>query len=257
MRIRGTIVKSGCEKSLPRDSLEDMSTPAPGLGSLIDLIAAGKLESVEAALAADPTLTQAAHPSKKSDTFHTILAHHVYGGDTALHVAAAAHAVEIVDRLLVLGSSPHARNRRGAQPLHYACDGGPMVARWDGDAQGRTVRRLLAGGADPAELDASGVSPLHRAVRCRCTPAVKALLEAGAGVELRNGGGSTPLHLAVQTTGRGGSGSEASRREQRAIVEALLDAGASVSARDGKDRTVLEIAPADLLPGGPVPSATG
>src|SRR6266850_134186 len=48
--------------------------------------------------------------------------HYVYGGDTALHIAAAAYARDIAKKLLARGASVRARNRRGAEPLHYAVD---------------------------------------------------------------------------------------------------------------------------------------
>jgi hypothetical protein len=49
--------------------------------------------------------------------------------------------------------------------------------------------------------------------------------------------GSTPLHLAIQTTGRGGSGSPEAREQQAGIVTLLLERGARLTDRDrhGKD----------------------
>ena len=69
-------------------------------------------------------------------------------------------------------------------------------------------------------MDKSGVSPLHRAVRTRSLPAVQALLDGGANVTAPNKAGSTLLHLAVQNTGRGGSGSR--RAEQQTEIIRLL-----------------------------------
>src|SRR2546422_4558515 len=43
----------------------------------------------------------------------------------------------------------------------------------------------------------------HRAVRTRSLAAVRALVDGGADSRRPNKAGSTPLHLAVQTTGRG------------------------------------------------------
>src|SRR6185436_5781861 len=111
------------------------------------------------------------------------------------------------------GADCRARNRRGAEPLHYAAD----ANRWKPASQRDTIEFLLAAGADPNALDKSGVSPLHRAVRTRASDAVRALLAGGASARSRNGSGSTALHLAVQNTGRGGSGSEQARREQAKI----------------------------------------
>jgi len=88
----------------------------------------------------------------------------------------------------------------------------------------------LSVGTDPNALDSDGVAPLHRAVRTRSLPAVRALLDGGADPKLPNKAGSTPLHLAVQTTGRGGSGSQHARRQQTGIISLLLERGASLTA---------------------------
>src|SRR5262245_36436140 len=48
------------------------------------------------------------------------IAHYVYAGDTLLHVAAAAYATEVARALVAAGADVRARNRRGAEPLHYA-----------------------------------------------------------------------------------------------------------------------------------------
>ena len=42
-----------------------------------------------------------------------------------------------------------------------------------------------------------------------------------------NKSGSTPLHLAVQNTGKGNSGSDAAKDEQLRIIALLLEHGAS------------------------------
>jgi hypothetical protein len=55
---------------------------------------------------------------------------------------------------------------------------------------------------------------------------VAALIVGGADVNLRNGRGSTPLAIARVTSGRGGSGSDRARAEQRKIIEILERAGA-------------------------------
>lgn len=84
-----------------------------------------------------------------------------------------------------------------------------------------TLTRLLVAIAnlDPNAAAAGGVTPLHRAVRNRCSAAVEALLRAGADPRLPNG--STASDLAHWTTGRGGTGSEVAKVEQRIIIELL------------------------------------
>jgi hypothetical protein len=80
---------------------------------------------------------------------------------------------------------------------------------------------LVEAGADPNAAAAGGVAPLHRAVRNRCSAAVEALLRAGADPRLPNDRGATASDLAHWTTGRGGTGSEVAKAEQRIIIELL------------------------------------
>jgi hypothetical protein len=151
----------------------------------------------------------------------------VYAGDTALHAAAAAHRPEIVRQLIAMGGDVRARNRRGAEPLHYAADGVPGSRAWNPPAQAATVACLIQAGADPNTVDGSGVAPLHRAVRTRCAAAVRALLDGGADARRKNKGGSTPLQLATWNTGRGGSGSPESKAQQEEIARLLEQHGAT------------------------------
>jgi ankyrin repeat protein len=173
--------------------------------------------------------------------------HYVYAGDTALHIAAAAHQAELAATLVAHGADVRARNRRGAEPLHYAADGHPGAGDWDRDGQGRVITLLIEEGASPDAMDKSGVAPLHRAVRGRSTPAVKALIEGGADVRLPNKSGSTPLHLAVQNTGKSNSGSAAAKGEQREIIALLLGYGASATDVDANGKTVAAAASSDWI----------
>jgi len=159
--------------------------------------------------------------------FLTELAHHVYRGDTALHVAAAAHRPHLVRQLVTAGATTDATNRRGATPLHYAVDGGPGAPGWDPDDQADTVAALVALGADLDAHDANGTTPLLRAVRNRCASAVAALLDGGADPHAVNRNGSNAMDLASWTTGRGGSGSPEARAQQEEIVALLTARGIS------------------------------
>jgi hypothetical protein len=164
--------------------------------------------------------------------------HYVYAGDTALHVAAAAYRRGVAEALVARGAAVRARNRRGAEPLHYAADGHPGADFLDSDAQGNVIAYLIDAGADPDALDKSGVAPLHRAVRSRSSAAVSVLIDRGADPLLMNKSGSTPLHLAVQNTGKSNSGLEAAKEEQHRIIVFLLRHGASGTDRDAKGKTV-------------------
>jgi hypothetical protein len=175
------------------------------------------------------------------------IGHYVYRGDTALHIAAAAYERHVAELLLARGGDVRARNRRGAEPLHYAADGNPTAAHWDPAAQRDVVTLLIDRGADPNAFDTSGVAPLHRAVRTRATAAVCALLDHGADPRLPNRSGSTPLHLGVQSTGRGHSGSQAAKDEQAEIIGVLLDHGARATDTDGRGTTVAAAATSDWI----------
>jgi ankyrin repeat protein len=189
-------------------------------------IAAREHARVRARLREDPSLAVAtldagATRAMAREFFLDDIRHYVYAGDTALHVAAAAHDVAMARTLIRLGASVAIENRRGAQPLHYAVDGSPGLAGFRASAQVAVVKHLLAAGADPNARDRGGVTPLHRAVRNRCLGTVRVLLAGGADARLRNAAGSTALDLTQWTTGRSGSGSEAARAAAPAIAELL------------------------------------
>ena len=151
--------------------------------------------------------------------------HQLYTGDTLLHLAAAAVQPAVARALVDAGADVKARNRRRAQPLHYACDPRPAHRdAWTPDAQEELIRLLIAAGADPNAADASGATPLHRAVRARSAHAVRALLAEGADPNVRAGrNGSTPLHLAL--TSSGASGTAGSGEARADIVAQLVAAG--------------------------------
>jgi ankyrin repeat protein len=173
--------------------------------------------------------------------------HHVYAGDTALHVAAAAFRPAATTSLIAKGADVRARNRRGAEPLHYAADGSDAGADSDPGAQRAVIEHLITAGADPNALDKSGVAPLHRAVRTRSTSAVGALLDNGADLRLGNKQGSTPLHLAVQNTGASNSGSAEAKAHQHEIIVLLLQRGARAPDVDAKGKTVAAAATSDWI----------
>ena len=194
--------------------------------ALVSAIAAGQDAAAKQELKRNPGLIQmramegASRKSAKPFFFDEIC-HYLNEGDTALHMAAAGYRVNIAKLLIAKGAPVQAKNRMGAEPLHYAADGGPYLPHWDPKAQAGVIKILIKAGADPNALDKRGVSPLHRAVRTRCSAAVEALLKGGADPGLKNGKGSSPLDLASQDTGRGGSGSPEARREQDIILRLL------------------------------------
>jgi hypothetical protein len=128
----------------------------------------------------------------------------VYQGDTALHAAGFSYDSEMARALVALGVI-----------------GNPASPTWNPADQRDVIMFLIECGADPNATAAGGVTPLHRAVRNRCSSAVETLLRAGADPHLLNESGSTARDLATLTTGRGGSGSAEAKAEQRIILELL------------------------------------
>ena len=160
------------------------------LEQLFRAIASGREAEASRLLKAAPQLAREANPvgaTRKASTpyFLKDIGHHVYAGDTALHIAAAGYRLEVTSELIAHGADTRARNRRGAEPLHYASDGGPGSHYWNPEAQAATVEYLIQAGANPNAEDKNGVAPVHRAVRTRCAAAVRALL--GHGAEPRRG----------------------------------------------------------------------
>jgi hypothetical protein len=200
-----------------------MAAGDSGLMTLVRAIVSDDASGALRLLDASPALASAragdgATRQAAKDYFLDEIRHYVYAGDTALHIAAAAFRPEIARKLIAMGADVRARNRRGAEPLHYAADGAPGSSWWSPTAQAAIVACLIEAGADPNAVDKSGVTPLHRAVRTRSAAAVSALLDGGADARRKNKNGSTPMHLATRNTGKSGSGSPASKAQQEEIT---------------------------------------
>ena len=214
----------------------------------IRLVVDGDMDGVSRCLAANPSLATAssgvgATRQDASTFFFTGIAHYLYVGDTALHMAAAAFRRPPTELLIAHGADCRAKNRRGAEPLHYAAD----ANRWNPTAQAEMIEYLTSIGAAPNAVDRAGSAPLHRAVRTRSLAAVRALVDGGANPRQPNKKGSTPLHLAVQTTGRGGSGTEQARGQQAGIIRLLLECGARPTDQDGHGKTVYQAATSEWI----------
>jgi ankyrin repeat protein len=230
------------DKDVSRSRRPQPNPPQEDFLELVRAIVASDASMARRLLAASPELAQAratvgATRQSAAPCFFEAIAHYMYAGDTALHMAAAGFRHEICRDLIARGADCAATNRRGAQPLHYAAD----ANKWNPDAQAATIDCLIRAGADPNATDKSGVPPLHRAVRTRCAAAVAALLAGGAQPCGRNKSGSTPLHLAVQNTGAGGSGSPHAVAQQQEIILILLAGGAQPDDRDGRGKAVRDV----------------
>jgi hypothetical protein len=214
----------------------------------VRVVVDGDIVQVSRRLARSPRLAttssdMGATRQESSSFFFADIAHYLYAGDTALHMAAAAFRCRVAQLLVAHGADCRAKNRRGAEPLHYAAD----ANHWDPRAQAETLTYLMSIGADPNAVDSAGVAPLHRAVRTRSLAAVRALLDGGANSRQQNKAGSTPLHLAVQPTGRGGTGSSEAREQQAGIIRLLLARGARVADQDRQGKEVHQAATSEWI----------
>ena len=218
---------------------------SPRSGSVVH---AGRVEPIFAAALADDPAGIAAIATRtpgavaqcvRVDVLVPELPHMLYRGDTPLHLAAAGLRYDAARALLDAGTPVGAVNRRGATALHYACDPRPSSPTWDPAAQRRIIDLLVSRGAEVDRPDRGGVTALHRAVRARGPAAVSALLSAGADPRAATGKtGSTPLHLAVASTGAGGTaGTDDLQLE---IVRMLLAAGAAMTDVDRNGVAVLD-----------------
>jgi ankyrin repeat protein len=112
---------------------------------------------------------------------------------------------------------------------------------WNPKQQTAIVDLLLQHGADIEHADRGGITALHRAVRARSPEAVHQLLKAGAKVDSRLGKQqSTPLHLAVHSTGA--SGTAGARDEQIRIIGILLQYGADPKIPDATGKSAYDAA---------------
>jgi len=182
----------------------------------------------------DPTATQT---RASRDRLVKAIPHWLYVGDTGLHLAAAGLRAGVARILLESGADPNVENRRGGTPLHYACDPRPRSGgTWDPATQSSLIEMLVVHGAEVDRGDRGGATALHRAVRARSVEAVRQLLALGARTDrVLKARRSSPLHLAVQSTGA--SGTAQTLGDQLEIVGLLLRHGADPAAADTEGRT--------------------
>ena len=99
-----------------------------------------------------------------------------------------AHTVEVARHLVQNGANVSARDINGNTPMHVICAAKPSHRDDSG-----ILYYLLTCGARVDELNYNGDTPLNLAIQRKNVNAVRFLLENGADVFRRNGGGVTPL----------------------------------------------------------------
>lgn len=129
-----------------------------------------------------------------------------FAGGTLLHFAAGAGCLEVVTLLLHLGVDPNVLGR-GRTPLY-------CVANECGSETGPAIVRALvkAGAHINACCGVTQATALHAAARRGRVEIARALIDSGAGVNLRDRKGDTPLQRAINCRKNG-------------VLQLLLDHG--------------------------------
>ncbi len=162
----------------------------------------------------------------------------------AIHYAARAGHLALIERLLAKGSSPNELDSMGHGPLHRAAE----------QDRGAAIERLVRAGADPNLAGEDLFTPLHAACAHDKVAAARALLAAGAKLELRTRGGETALHWAIFANRptemhiyeKLGEPHKTRRipKTDAPLVELLLAKGAKIDAVDNAGNTPLHQAAA-------------
>lgn len=147
------------------------------------------------------------------------------GAHLDIFEASAAGKIEQVSSLI--------RNEPGLVNA-FAVDGFQPLGLASFFGHAKVVELLLSNDAEvnSPSKNPQKVMPLHSAVARKDLEITQALLNHGAEVNARQGGGFTPLHGAAQNG-------------DPAIAELLLAHGAEVNARDNQDKTPLAFAQAE------------
>jgi ankyrin repeat protein len=194
---------------------------------LLDACKSGDETRVRELLAATPSLAGLSAESGETPLVAALYRGHTRivdlliqaGAPLDLFAAAALGRGDLVERLVAEDSGSIARlSYDGWTALHLAAFFGHTA----------TVETLLRLGADinARSTNTVGNTPLHAAVAGGRVDAALALVDAGATIDARDGGGHTPLHIAAE----GG---------YVPIVESLLRHGADPHVVAAEDRTPL------------------
>jgi ankyrin repeat protein len=201
-------------------------------GSVLDAIARGDGDALRDALARDP-----AGARVRGDGGQSALLFAVYHGRQDLVPLIAAHAAPDVHDAAAIGDVARLEALLDADPAPlgaYSPDGWTPLHLAAFFADAPTVQALLARGADVGARSRNSTAnmPLHAAIAGRRdAEVIRRLVEGGADVNARAGGGWTPLHLAAS-------------RGDVALIDYLLAQGAQPRATADDGRGIVEIAAA-------------
>ncbi|KAF4944623.1 hypothetical protein FGADI_12561 [Fusarium gaditjirri] len=149
-----------------------------------------------------------------------------------LLVAAFYGWLDIIVKLLSLGSNPDVQDRKGTTALHVACTSLEVDST-------EIVQVLLKEGADPnLKVEATGFAPLHQLITaCRIAAEpwdsngkIEALVNAGADINIRDKHHRTPIHIASCIPWC------------NSVFDLLYRRGARLDLLDGMKRSVLHYA---------------
>lgn len=142
---------------------------------------------------------------------------------------------EIVLELIKAGAGVNLQNSHRGIALNKA------IIQIPDFLSGKTVKALIAAGANPNLADEDGRTPLMLAAQANSLETIKILLAAGASINARDKNGQTALMW-------GQIGARYVGRYNPEVVKALIAAGANVNAFDERGRTPLMLAAqADLV----------
>jgi len=147
-----------------------------------------------------------------------------------LYYAALCGFQDLVEYLIV--KYPQQVNARGGYYMRS------LVAALVGK-HFQTAELLCQNGADPNVQCLFGNTPLHSTACYGDVEMVRALLDLGADVNIRNDTGRSPLNNISIIPVRGGDVSGNCRRSWANVAQLLLDRGADINARNNNGRTPL------------------
>jgi hypothetical protein len=131
-----------------------MPVQADAFREFVEVIVFGDGATAIGLLEASPPLAKAsaaegATRQASQENFFEQIAHYIYAGDTALHMAAAACQPRIADALIAAGADPRAPNGNGSTPLLLATQttGRSGSGAAEAKAQQKEILRLLDPGA--------------------------------------------------------------------------------------------------------------